>query len=158
AFVLPLIILVLAGNSVQLAVHGRFGTDSVFGTTLFVKAGVLAEGNVRSGYPAVVEQLRPVNRAARSVQARASGWASRFLLILPYYDYPLNLPIWAAVDDAARTHGQPSADVAREVALGVIRAAPVAYLQDVAMNTWAQWYVPDLMTANDAARLAAEVA
>jgi hypothetical protein len=138
--------------------QGSWDPNSNLGKNLIGKAAPLAEGNEPSARPAWIVIVANVGAAYRGRFAIGETWSDRALLVAPKYDdvrHSLGvLGEPKSVFPADELGTGPSADRAlTTIALDIIRAHKLAFLRVVAENYAALWYIPQLLTRDDVARL-----
>jgi hypothetical protein len=138
--------------------HGTWSPNSNLGKNLIGKATPLAEGNEPSARPGWIAIVAKVGAAYRGQFPTDASWSDRVLLGAPLYDrirHSLGVfsePVSAFPADELGTG--PTRDHAlTAVALDIIRAHKVAFLRDVLENYAGLWYIPQLLTRDDVARL-----
>src|SRR5262249_34395919 len=116
------------------------------------------EGNEPSARPAWIAFVANVGAAYRGQFPTGASWSDRALLGAPLYDdirHSLGVsgdPVSAFPADELGTG--PAADHAlTAVALDIIRYHKVSFLREVLENYAALWYIPQLLTHDDVARL-----
>lgn len=132
--------------------HGTWDPPSVLGYNLLGKTVAFADGTEPSARPDLIAAVADVAARYRARFVVGDTWFDRVFLAAPVYDdIRRHLP---AVSDA----GQGADRATTRLALDIIAAHKAAYLRNVAENYAALWYAPELMTAQDVARLKGQLA
>jgi hypothetical protein len=165
------LVLMLAPASVVVflslaAYHERYGTwapDSLFGLNLLSRAAVLADGTEPSARPAWDRIVADVAAKYKEQLLIGGAWSDRALLNTPVYNgirHSLGLlhgenpviPTQELGTGATKDHALT------ELALHIIRAHKIEYIQEVALNYFAFWYIPELLSDHDLARIQRTIA
>jgi hypothetical protein len=138
--------------------HGSWRPNSVLGLNLLGKAALLAKGNEPSARPAWIAVIAKVGADYRERLGMGETWADRSLLTAARYDnIRQSLGLYPGENSAFPTDelgtGSTADRAFTEVALDIIRAHKLAYLRQVLDNYVALWYIPQLLTRDDATRL-----
>lgn len=149
----PCLLVLGLGMVAYHAEHGLWRTESFLGSNLYGKAAAIVDGTEMGPGPGpdqdTLRWMAATVAPDRAVIDKAPTRFDRFRLLVPYYD----IWRWHTVYDGlpARTDTQRGDTAALDAAMlrlsvEVIRAKPLAYLDDVALNYAALWTLPDAMT------------
>jgi hypothetical protein len=152
---LPFLAVLGAGMALYHTQHGLWRTESFLGSNLYGKAAAIVEAVPPDKQDDETRWMAATVAPDIAMIDRAPSWFDRFRMLSAYYD----VWRWDTLYEPlpART-GIPAGDTAAldaamlDRSLHVIAAAPMAYLQDVALNYSALWWVPDAMTHAQLAR------
>jgi hypothetical protein len=138
--------------------HGSWRPNSVLGLNLLGRAALLAQGNEPSARPAWIAVIAKVGADYRDRLGIGETWADQSLLTAARYDnIRQSLGLYPGENSAFPTDELGTGSIAdrafTEVALDIIRAHKLAYLRQVLDNYIALWYIPQLLTRDDATRL-----
>jgi hypothetical protein len=149
------------GMAAYYAEHGVWRTQSFLGSNLFGKAAAIVDARLPGPDADTIAWMAQTVAPDRAVIERSPTVFDRYRLLERYYD------IWrqrTLYDPLPARTGTPKEDLAAldrtmlGLSLEVIRAAPGAYLADVALNYAALWCLPDAMTQAQLARFRAFLA
>jgi hypothetical protein len=139
--------------------HDSWKPNSVLGMNLLGRAAPLADGSEPSARPAWIAIVADVAAGYRDRFLRGDTWEDHALLSAPVYDlirHKLGLlpddPHSAFPADELDT-GATADHALTALAFDIIRAHKADYIRDVAENYAALWYIPQLLSRDDAARL-----
>jgi hypothetical protein len=130
--------------------NGRLHRDAVPNEALALHligkvAPLITPAIPAAGHAGLAEALAKPADELQRIEGKLGSWDLVYLARAPYYDYARFglIPDWAA--------GLPSPRLApaieQALALDAIARRPLAYLADVALNFYALWSLPDLMTS-----------
>jgi hypothetical protein len=154
----PAAVVIFLGLAAYHQWHGTWQPNSVLGMNLLGKAALLAEGNEPSARPSWIAVVAKVGAAYREKLEIGETWSDRSLLTAARYDnirqrlglYPRENSAFPA--DEIGTG--PTADRAfTALALDIIRAHKVSFIRQLFDNYIGLWYIPQLLTRDDVARL-----
>lgn len=157
AMVVPATIVLLLSLAAYHHRHGTWHSSSVLGYNLLGKVSIFADGTERSSRPDLINAVKKIANRYRARLAMGDTWSDRILLGNPYNLIRGDILF---TDNAGLGLGN-SADADRamtRVALDIIAAHKAAYMWNVAENYAALWYVPELLTQDDVARIQREIA
>jgi hypothetical protein len=138
--------------------HGSWSPNSVLGLNLLGKVAPLADGNEASARPAWIAAVAKVGAVYQTKFAIGETWSDRTLLTAARYDnvrHGLGLHLGDETlfpPDELGT-GSAADDALTALALDIIRAHKLAYLRQTLNDYIGLWYIPQILTRDDAARL-----
>jgi hypothetical protein len=145
----PFLMCIGIGLATHHAEHGESQTQSLLAINLFGKAAAIVDASVPSTEPAMIKWMAGAVAPDRALIDRSPTLADRFRLLVPYYD------IWRGkalrgglqVQTGASAGEMPEIDrIMLRLSVEILTAKPRAYLDDVALNYAALWWLPDAMT------------
>ena len=136
--------------------HGSWKPQTVLGKNLLGRATPLADGSEPSTRPARIAAVAKVGATYREGFAVGENWMDRALLRAPLYGYIRhNLDVLREDSHSAlfADESETRDHAFTTLAFDIIRAHKLDYIRSVAENYGALWYIPELLSDEDAARI-----
>jgi hypothetical protein len=157
SMVVPATIVLLLSLAAYHHRHGTWHTSSVLGYNLLGKVSIFADGTERSSMPDLINGVKKITDRYRARLAMGDTWSDHILLANPYN--LIRRDILSTDNDGLGLGNSAATDrMMIRVALDIIAAHKTAYIWNVAENYAALWYVPELLTQDDVARIQREIA
>lgn len=153
---LPAFTVLMVGSLAYHNKHGTFRTQSFLGHNLIGKIAYLPGNGVESRYPKIVALIDRYMEPLRAVEI--DDLHDRFLFRERHYDYVRYGLTTPAVVQTVGGGGASEEDVRKNVAFAFIKAHPVAFAEEAALQLYSLWTVADLRTAADNRRFDAIIA
>lgn len=156
AMIVPAAIMLFMSLAAYHQRHQTWDPPSVLGYNLLGKAISFADGTERGTRPDLIVAAAKMAALYRQRFEVGENWSDHVFLAAGTYD-DIRRNFSVAFDTGFGAGAAADRAVTR-LALDIIDAHKIAYLRNVAENYAGLWYVPELTTANDVARLRRQIA